>query len=143
MIDVDLLSAGRKGAGITWSSRTFAGRAPAGRVLLRGFIREPHLPPAGPEGDARLLETLAEELRDAVGLEAAPQWWRVFRWQNSMPGYTLGHLERVRMIEDLVKALPGLFLAGCSYGGVGIPDTVRSGEQAATRLMDHIATRRA
>ena len=60
-----------------------------------------------------------------------------------MPGYTLGHLERVRMIEDLVKALPGLFLAGCSYGGVGIPDTVRSGEQAATRLMDHIATRRA
>ena len=137
------LSERRKVAGITWSSRKFAGRAPAGRVLLRGFIREPHLPPAGPEGDALLLETLAEELRDAVGLEAAPQWWRVFRWQNSMPGYTLGHLERVRMIEDRVEALPGLFLAGCSYGGVGIPDTVRSGEQAATRLMDHIATRRA
>ena len=135
------LSEGRKVAGVTWSSRKFAGRAPDGRVLLRGFIREPHLPPPGPEGDERLFETLADELRDAVGLEAAPQWWRVFRWQNSMPSYALGHLERVRTIQNRVEALPGLFLAGCSYGGVGIPDTIRSGEQAATRLMRHVATR--
>ena len=132
------LSEGRKVAGVTWSSRKFAGRAPDGRVLLRGFIREPHLPPAGPEGDAQLLGTLADELRDSVGLEASPQWWRVFRWQNSMPGYTLGHLERVRTIQDRVEALPGLFLAGCSYGGVGIPDTVHSGEKAALRLMDYV-----
>jgi oxygen-dependent protoporphyrinogen oxidase len=132
------VSEGRKVAGVTWSSRKFAGRAPDGRVLLRGFIREPHLPPAGPEGDERLLETLTEELRDSVGLEAAPQWWCVFRWQNSMPGYTLGHLERVRTIQDRVTALPGLFLAGCSYGGVGIPDTIHSGEQAALRLMDYV-----
>jgi len=132
------LCEGRKVAGVTWSSRKFAGRAPDGRVLLRGFIREPHLPPAGPEGDERLLGTLTDELRDAVGLVASPQWWRVFRWENSMPGYTVGHLERVRTIEDRVEALPGLFLAGCSYGGVGIPDTVRSGEQAALRLMDYV-----
>ncbi len=131
------LSEGRKVAGVTWSSRKFSGRAPDGRVLLRGFVREPHLPPAGPEGEERLLTILTDELRDAVGLEASPQWWRVFRWENSMPGYTVGHLARVRTIQDRVAALPGLFLAGCSYGGIGIPDTVRSGEQAALRLMDY------
>jgi len=132
------LSEGRKVAGVTWSSRKFAGRAPDRRVLLRGFVREPHMPPAGQKGDERLLTILTDELRDAVGLEASPQWWRVYRWENSMPGYTVGHLARVRRIQDRVAAIPGLFLAGCSYGGVGIPDTIRSGEQAALRLMDYV-----
>ena len=132
------LSEGRKVAGVTWSSRKFGGRAPDGRVLLRGFVREPHLPPAGPEGEERLLSILTDELRDAVRLEASPQWWRVFRWENSMPGYTVGHLARVRTIQDRVAALPGLFLAGCSYGGVGIPDTIRSAEQAALGLMHYV-----
>ena len=30
-----------------------------------------------------------------------------------------------------LKALPGLFLAGGAYRGVGIPDCVRAGELAA------------
>lgn len=132
------ISEGRKVAGVTWSSRKFAGRAPDGRVLLRGFIRDPHLPPPGPEGDERLLAILADELRDAVGLEATPSWWRAFRWERSMPAYTVGHLERVRTIQARVSELPGLFVAGCSYGGVGIPDTIRSGEDAALRLMDYL-----
>ena len=132
------VSEGRQVAGVTWSSRKFAGRAPNERVLLRGFVREPHLPPAGPEGDERLLAILADELRDAVGLEATPQWWRVYRWENSMPGYTVGHLARVRTIQDHVAALPGLFVAGCSYGGVGIPDTIRSAEQAALGVLGYV-----
>ena len=132
------LSEGRKVAGVTWSSRKFGGRAPNGRVLVRGFVREPHMPPAGPEGKEQLLTILTDELRDAVALEASPQWWRVFRWENSMPSYTVGHLARVRTIQDRVAALPGLFLAGCSYTGVGIPDTIRSAEQAALGLMDYV-----
>ena len=126
---------------MTWSSRKFAGRAPDGQVLLRGFIRDPHLPPPGSEGEERLFAILAEELSDAVGLEASPKWWRVYRWENSMPAYTIGHLERVRTIQDRVAALPGLFLAGCSYGGVGISDTIRSGEEAALRLMEYASPR--
>ena len=55
-----------------------------------------------------------------------------------MPGYTVGHLARVRTIQERIAALPGLFLAGCSYCGVGIPDTICSGEQAAVRLMDYV-----
>ena len=55
-----------------------------------------------------------------------------------MPAYTVGHLARVREIQDRVSELPGLFVAGCSYGGVGIPDTIRSGEDAALRLMNYV-----
>lgn len=131
------VSESRKVAGVTWSSRKFAGRAPDGQVLLRGFVRDPHLPAAGPKGDEELLAILEDEIRDAVGLKAAPLWWRVFRWESSMPAYTVGHIARVEAVQSEVRRLSGLFLAGYSYGGVGIPDTVRSGEDAAIRLMKY------
>ncbi|MDE0899893.1 MAG: protoporphyrinogen oxidase [Longimicrobiales bacterium] len=131
------ISESRKVAGVTWSSRKFAGRAPEGQVLLRGFVRDPHLPAAGPKGEEELLAILEDEIRDAVGLTAAPLWWRVFRWESSMPAYTVGHIARVASVQSEAHKLSGLFLAGCSYGGVGIPDTVRSGEDAAIRLMKH------
>ena len=48
-----------------------------------------------------------------------------------MPQYHVGHLARIEAIEHCVAAMPGLFLAGGAYRGVGIADCVRSGEAAA------------
>jgi oxygen-dependent protoporphyrinogen oxidase len=48
-----------------------------------------------------------------------------------MPQYHLGHVDRIKRIEHLVAALPGLQLAGNAYHGVGIPNCIHSGEQAA------------
>ena len=59
----------------------------------------------------------------------------VSRWLASMPQYHLGHLERVRRIKERLAQLPGLALAGNAYEGVGIPQCVRSGEQAAERVV--------
>jgi hypothetical protein len=51
--------------------------------------------------------------------------------------YQIGHLARVEDIEGCVRQLlPGLALAGGAYGGVGIADCVRSGEDAAVRLLE-------
>ena len=48
-----------------------------------------------------------------------------------MPQYRVGHLTRVEAIEHRLASVPGLFLAGGAYRGVGIADCVRSGEAAA------------
>jgi oxygen-dependent protoporphyrinogen oxidase len=53
-----------------------------------------------------------------------------------MPQYHLGHLERVDRIEHRLIDLPGLALAGNAYRGVGIPDCIHSGEQAAETLFN-------
>ena len=50
-----------------------------------------------------------------------------------MPQYNLGHLERVAAIEQRLEGLPGLFVAGNAYRGVGLPDCIASGEAAAER----------
>ena len=46
-----------------------------------------------------------------------------------MAQYTVGHLDRVKKIEGLLP--PGIFLAGNGYRGIGVPDCVRTGKEAA------------
>jgi oxygen-dependent protoporphyrinogen oxidase len=52
-----------------------------------------------------------------------------------MAQYGVGHLEQLKKIESLRKALPGLALAGNGYGGIGVPDCVRSGREAVKELL--------
>jgi len=115
----------------TFSSVKYPGRAPAGHALIRCFLGGA-LDAAILESDDTLLITRArEELRAALGITAAPLLTRLARHPAAMPQYRVGHLARVETIERRLGALPGLFLAGAAYRGVGIADCVRSAEAAA------------
>jgi protoporphyrinogen/coproporphyrinogen III oxidase len=115
----------------TFASVKYPGRAPAGHALIRCFL--------GGALDARMLDRdddaliglAREELRASLGITAAPMLTRLSRHPAAMPQYRVGHLARVDTIEHRLRALPGLFLAGGAYRGVGIADCVRSGETAA------------
>ena len=120
----------------TFSSVKFAGRAPSGQVLLRAFVGgalQPELFELSPD---KLVLRVRADLRDLLGIEPAPLFAAVSKWERSMPQYHVGHLERVKRIEGRVAALPGLVLAGNAYSGLGIPDCIRSGESAAADLFD-------
>jgi oxygen-dependent protoporphyrinogen oxidase len=52
-----------------------------------------------------------------------------------MPQYVLGHPERLARIDAALERHPGLALAGAAYRGVGIPDCIRSGEEAAGSIV--------
>jgi oxygen-dependent protoporphyrinogen oxidase len=56
-----------------------------------------------------------------------------------MPQYVLGHLDRVERIDAALSRHPGLALAGAAYRGVGIPDCIHSGEEAARSLARSLA----
>ena len=47
----------------------------------------------------------------------------------------VGHLDRLQRIESLLQQLPGLTLAGNGYRGIGVPDCVRSGSEAADKTL--------
>jgi protoporphyrinogen/coproporphyrinogen III oxidase len=74
------------------------------------------------------------ELRGIMNIEAEPVFHNIARWPNSMAQYTVGHEQRVTRIEEIVRAIPGLYLAGNAYHGIGIPDCVRMGQEAATAI---------
>lgn len=114
----------------TWSSSKWEGRAPAGSVLLRVYAGRFGQRDLTREEDAALLERAREELR-LLGMHAEPTLVRVHRWPRGMPQYVLGHPERLRRIDAALERHPGLALAGAAYRGVGIPDCIHSGEEAA------------
>jgi oxygen-dependent protoporphyrinogen oxidase len=119
----------------TYASRKFEGRAPAGHDLVRAYVGGALRPDLAALADDALVETVRAELRSLAAIEAGPTLVRVQRHPRAMPQYAVGHLDRVAAIEARVAALPGFALAGAGYRGVGIPDCVRSGEEAAERIL--------
>lgn len=114
-----------------FSSVKYPERAPAGHVLLRGFLARHALG----ETDPTLIARVRQELAEALGVTAEPSLVRLHRHARAMPQYVLGHLDRTAAIDRRVAALPGLVLAGAGYRGLGISECVRSGEVAAEELL--------
>jgi protoporphyrinogen/coproporphyrinogen III oxidase len=81
----------------------------------------------------QLLEVVQSELRTMLGLEAAPLAHCTFRWPQGFPLLEVGHIDRVERAERLMPH--GVFLAGASYRGLGVPDCVRQGQEAATKAL--------
>ncbi len=81
------------------------------------------------------------ELREILGVRGEPRFAAVSRHERAMPQYHVGHLDRIRRIEQLVSSHPRLALAGNAYDGVGIPDCVQSGQRAAERVFSSLACR--
>lgn len=122
----------------TWSSVKFSQRAPDGLVLLRCFIggsRDENLLSADDETLTRMART---ELRDIMDIEAAPQMTRLYRWERANPQYETHHLDRVEQIEALSQEIPGLYLTGSSYRGIGIPDCIAQGKATAAQIFERL-----
>jgi oxygen-dependent protoporphyrinogen oxidase len=119
----------------TFSSVKFARRAPDNCVLLRAFVGGALQPEMVDLSEDQIILRVRSDLRDLLGIERAPMFAELSKWENSMPQYHLGHLKRVERIRKRLASLPGLALAGNAYSGPGIPDCIRSGEDAAEALL--------
>ena len=129
---------GRRITGCTWTSSKFDDRAPAGMALLRCFLgsatnQEPALLP-----EEEMIRVAREELRSIMGIEAEPILTYVHRWRDSHPQYDVGHIDLLSEIDRRCAVHPGLFLAGSSYRGVGIPDCIHSGQLAAEGILKRV-----
>jgi oxygen-dependent protoporphyrinogen oxidase len=126
----------RKILAVSFSSRKFSGRAPEGCVQLRTFVggaMQPELMELSEDEIKRLVQS---ELEEILGVTWKPDFTIVARWMRSMPQYHVGHLDLVAAIDRELAGFPRLALAGNAYHGVGIPDSIHSGELAAERVFD-------
>jgi oxygen-dependent protoporphyrinogen oxidase len=119
----------------SFSSVKFPGRAPQGSVLLRCFIGGAINPQAYELEDSELINAAHKEICNLLGIKAHPLFALVHRHPQSMPQYPVGHLEHIAQINAKVSKYRGLAFAGNAYNGVGIPDCVRSGEEAAEAIL--------
>ena len=115
----------------TWVGNKFPHRVPDTLAVLRCF--------AGgdtdrAETDDALVFAMRQEIREIAGVRAEPLFSGVFRWPRSMAQYNVGHAQRIAELESRMTSVPGLYLAGNGYHGIGVPDCVRMGKQAAERI---------
>ena len=119
----------------TWVGTKFPHRAPEGKIVARCFLGG--MDDAGilEETDEAVLAAVLDELREIAGVTAQPRFWRIARWPRSMAQYAVGHPQRVAELEARVAAIPGLYLAGNAYRGIGVPDCIRMGKAAAAAIL--------
>jgi len=119
----------------TFVQNKFPHRAPEDRALLRCFIGGARNEQVLQAPDDEVLRIVREELQQIIGLTADPLFTRIYRWKGAMAQYGVGHLERLERVENLLRQLPGLTLAGNGYRGIGVPDCIRSGSEAASKVL--------
>lgn len=128
-------SENRKMMACTFVHRKFPYRTPEGAALLRCFFSSSRMPELLNHTDPELLQIARSELKEILGLTAEPSLERVFRWESALPQYSVGHLDRVAEMERVLAEIPGVQIIGNSFHGVGIPDCIRSGREAAEKVI--------
>jgi protoporphyrinogen/coproporphyrinogen III oxidase len=128
-------SEGKRLLAATFVHNKFPHRAPDDRALLRCFFAGPNAESVWQLSDDEIVDAVREDLEQILGLRAMPLFARVYKWKSAMAQYGVGHLERLDCIERLRGQLPGLALAGNGYRGIGVPDCIRSGQEAAKQVL--------
>ena len=131
-------SEGHRMLAATFVHNKFPHRAPENRALIRGFLGGARDEQILEASEGEILQIVRAELRKIIGLTAEPLFARVYKWKSAMAQYSVGHLERLQRIEALRQKLQGLALAGNGYSGIGVPDCVRSGSEAASKILSEM-----
>jgi protoporphyrinogen/coproporphyrinogen III oxidase len=126
---------GRDSLAISFTSEKYPGRTPPDKILLRVFLGGAVRPELIHESDEQLFDRAWKDVEELLKVKTRPSWHVVVRWPGAMPQYYVGHLDRINAMELELKTLSTLALAGNAYRGVGIPHCVRSGRQAAERII--------
>ena len=127
---------GQRILGCLWTSSLFPTQAPPGKVLLRvigGGVFDPDFVTID---DSEALRIVQHDLRLSLGITKAPEMVYQLAWPRGIPQYLVGHSTRVARIMAATQSLPGLYLTGNAYYGVGLNDCVRD----AQRITRAIAT---
>ena len=124
--------------GCSFSSVKFQNRAPVDDVLLRVFVGEKASVVKEGMNTTKLVTTVLRDVSHLLGIEKEPIFSVVSYHSQAMAQYLIGHKNLVNEIDKLVENFPGLALAGNAFHGIGIPDCINSGQQAALKLLNAI-----
>ena len=129
---------GRSLTACTWVSTKFPFRSGPEGILLRCFLGGSRNQGLLERSDEQIVADTLRELDEIMHLRATPAFTRLYRWENRMPQYDVGHLARLEDIASALRNHPGLCLAGNGFRGIGIPDCIQSGSAAAAGVMEYL-----
>jgi oxygen-dependent protoporphyrinogen oxidase len=123
----------------TFVHNKFENRTPEDRALIRCFLGGTRDEEILQLPDQEIIAIVRRELQEILDITAEPEFVKIFKWPNAMAQYTVGHKIRSERIRQIVSSAPGLALAGNAYSGIGVPDCIRSGSEAAMKVLADLA----
>jgi oxygen-dependent protoporphyrinogen oxidase len=119
----------------TNSSLKWPERTPPEKFAVRCYLGGVGREAVFSHDDREIVRRVKAELRRMTGLDAKPIHAEVNRWEHAMPQYTVGHLDRLKSLQEALSASPGFYVTGAAYRGVGIPDCIHDGTETADALL--------
>ncbi|UOQ43493.1 protoporphyrinogen oxidase [Halobacillus salinarum] len=123
----------------TWTHKKWPHSTPEGKVLLRCYVGKPNDQEVVNLSDDELKDIVLKDLNKTMNITKAPEFSVVSRWRNAMPQYTIGHKDQLDKIEAKMRTeLPGVYLAGGGFRGIGLPDCIDQGEAAVNHVLNYL-----
>lgn len=123
--------------GVLWDSSIFLNRAPDGYALLRCLIGGARAREQACLDDSALLDTVKKELKELMGIDTAPEFVRIFRWQEAIPQYNTGYGALLSCLQQEAKNLPNIYMRCNWIGGVSFNDCIANSWAMAQKLATH------
>lgn len=121
--------------GILWSSSIFPGqRAPEGSALLTVMMGGARRTGITGLSDAEVLTTARREVAHTMGIDTAPEFTRIFRWERAIPQYPVGHWDLRTRVDAVGRAVPGLWIIGNAFQGIGVNDCTAAAFRVASEM---------
>ena len=125
----------------TWTSRKWKHTSAQGNLLVRLFYKNinPRYEELAAMTDEQLTEVALGDIKRSLGIEEKPTVVNITKWIDQMPRYDLAHNEALgNVTKELAARYPNVFLAGCSYFGVGIGACIQNGKKTAEQIMTRL-----
>lgn len=123
----------------TWTHKKWPHTTPSGKVLLRCYVGKAGDEAIVEQSDDEIIKVVLDDLNKTMDITEQPEFTIISRWKDAMPQYTVGHKDRIELVKKNVQEqLPGVFLAGSSYEGLGLPDCIDQGEAAVEHVLQFL-----
>ncbi|MEW6219262.1 MAG: protoporphyrinogen oxidase [Thermodesulfobacteriota bacterium] len=122
--------------GALFSTHMFPGRAPAGMVLVEALVGGRRHPERLDLPDDTLIRQTYADLARLIHLPEPPRHVRVLRPKAGIPQLEVGHPGLVAWRDQLVARLPGLFVCGFGWNGIGMNDMIKEARVVAGQLAE-------
>ena len=126
----------KKLLGTIWTSYIFPNRSPADKMLLTSYIGGAHYKKVASQTEEEIKNLATKELSEIlqVSNQNSIDTLHVQIHVNAIPQYNLGHLEKVKRIEELMDKNSGLFFTGNYLYGISINDTIKTSKSAIKKI---------
>ncbi|WP_028562473.1 protoporphyrinogen oxidase [Paenibacillus pinihumi] len=130
---------GRQITACTWTSTKWTHTSPEDKVLFRCYLGRSGAEEVVELDDEQLIALVRREVKEIMGVNTEPQFAEITRLRHSMPQYPVGHVENMaRLRKRAAEQLPGVWITGAAFDGVGLPDCIRQGKEAASAILDSL-----